>query len=95
MDGSLLYYRPWRGNFQSAMWSIWPIARVSLWIGLVVASFSDTNSSTTIQAKDLQPGDAVNSSDHIMLFKAWVTHGSVATFLEEHRIPTLYRNGST
>jgi ABC-2 type transport system permease protein len=32
MDGSLLYYRPWRGNFQSAIWSIWPIARVSLWM---------------------------------------------------------------
>ena len=32
MGGSLLYYRPWRGNFQSAVWSIWPIARVSLWM---------------------------------------------------------------
>ncbi|CAN5526465.1 hypothetical protein BH10PLA2_BH10PLA2_26100 [soil metagenome] len=32
MDGSLLYYRPWRGNFQSAAWSIWPIARISLWM---------------------------------------------------------------
>jgi ABC-2 type transport system permease protein len=32
MDGSLLYYRPWRGNFQSASRSIWPIARISLWM---------------------------------------------------------------
>ena len=32
MGGSLLYYRPWRGNFLSATWSIWPIARVSLWM---------------------------------------------------------------
>lgn len=32
MDGSLLYYRPWRGTFQSAVWSIWPIARISLWM---------------------------------------------------------------
>ena len=32
MDGSLLYYRPWRGNFRSAGWSIWPIARISLWM---------------------------------------------------------------
>jgi ABC-2 type transport system permease protein len=32
MGGSLLYYRPWRGNYLSATWSIWPIARVSLWM---------------------------------------------------------------
>jgi ABC-2 type transport system permease protein len=32
MAGSLLYYRPWRGNYLSATWSIWPIARVSLWM---------------------------------------------------------------
>jgi hypothetical protein len=38
---------------------------------------------TVIAASDLQPGDAVNSSDHIMLFKAWVTQGQVATFIEE------------
>ena len=27
---SLLHYRPWRGQFRSAAWSVWPIARVSL-----------------------------------------------------------------
>jgi ABC-2 type transport system permease protein len=32
MGGSLLYYRPWRGNYLSATRSIWPIARVSLWM---------------------------------------------------------------
>ena len=32
MGGSLLYYRPWRGSYLSATWSIWPIARVSLWM---------------------------------------------------------------
>lgn len=32
MVASLLYYRPWRGQFLSATWSIWPIARVSLWM---------------------------------------------------------------
>lgn len=32
MVGSLLYYRPWRGQFLSATWSIWPIARISLWM---------------------------------------------------------------
>jgi len=26
----LLHYRPWRGQFQSSLWSIWPITRVSL-----------------------------------------------------------------
>jgi len=36
-----------------------------------------------IAASDLQPGDAVNSSDHVMLFKEWVTAGEVATFIEE------------
>ncbi len=36
-----------------------------------------------IPAIDLQPGDAVNNSEHIMIFKDWVTKGSVATFLEE------------
>ncbi len=38
---------------------------------------------TVVAAGDLQPGDAVNSSDHVMLFKAWVTQGQVATFIEE------------
>ena len=36
-----------------------------------------------IQASQLAPGDAVNNSDHVMLFKAWVTPGSKATFIEE------------
>jgi hypothetical protein len=36
-----------------------------------------------IPAIELQPGDAVNNNEHIMLFKEWVTKGSVATFLEE------------
>jgi hypothetical protein len=29
---SLLHYRPWQGTFRSAWWSVWPIARVSLWM---------------------------------------------------------------
>jgi hypothetical protein len=37
----------------------------------------------TIAASDLQPGDAVNNDEHVMLFKAWVTPGSVAEFIEE------------
>jgi ABC-2 type transport system permease protein len=29
---SLLHYRPWQGTFHSPWWSVWPIARVSLWM---------------------------------------------------------------
>jgi hypothetical protein len=36
-----------------------------------------------IAASDLQGGDAVNSSEHVMLFKAWVVPSAVATFIEE------------
>jgi hypothetical protein len=38
---------------------------------------------SAIAASDLQPGDAVNNSDHVMLFEAWVTQDQVATFIEE------------
>ncbi len=31
MAASLLHYRPWRGQFRGAAFSVWPIARVSLW----------------------------------------------------------------
>jgi MYXO-CTERM domain-containing protein len=37
----------------------------------------------TINAIDLKAGDAINNTDHIMLFKAWVTPGTKAIFLEE------------
>jgi len=46
------------------------------------APFS-TAVSYAIQASALQPGDAVNNNDHIMLFKQWITHGSEAEFYEE------------
>jgi hypothetical protein len=36
-----------------------------------------------IAAANLQPGDAVNNSDHVMLFDAWVVPGQEATFIEE------------
>ncbi len=32
MGASLLHYRPWRGEFRSSALSIWPIARISLWM---------------------------------------------------------------
>jgi hypothetical protein len=40
--------------------------------------------STTIDAMALQPGDALNSTEHVMLFKGWVVPGSVATLIDEH-----------
>ncbi len=42
-----------------------------------------TDITQAIPASSLAPGDAVNNSDHVMLFKAWVTPGSEATFIEE------------
>jgi hypothetical protein len=53
--------------------------------GRVTGSFAPfvDDITTAIPASELEPGDAVNSSDHIMLFKEWVTPGQVATFIEE------------
>ena len=42
-----------------------------------------TDISHAIAGADLLPGDAVNNSEHMMLFEAWVTEGSEATFMEE------------
>jgi cell wall-associated NlpC family hydrolase len=36
-----------------------------------------------IQASELQPGDAVNNSEHVMLFVKWVVHGKKAVLYEE------------
>ena len=43
----------------------------------------ETDITHSISASSLQPGDAVNNSDHVMLFKAWVSSGHEATFIEE------------
>jgi ABC-type transport system involved in multi-copper enzyme maturation permease subunit len=32
MSAGLLHYRPWRGRFQEPVWTIWPIARIALWM---------------------------------------------------------------
>ena len=32
MGLGLLHYRPWRGQLHGAMGTVWPIARVSLWM---------------------------------------------------------------
>jgi hypothetical protein len=36
-----------------------------------------------IEASSLEPGDAVNNNDHVMLFKHWDVPGKSATFIEE------------
>ncbi|HEY8089087.1 MAG TPA: hypothetical protein VIF09_14610 [Polyangiaceae bacterium] len=55
--------------------------------GLVTSEFAPfaTSASTTIQAADLQPGDACNKNagGHIVLFEKWVTPGKTALFMEE------------
>jgi hypothetical protein len=53
--------------------------------GRVTGEFAPFQNDIThsINAIDLRAGDAVNNSDHIMLFKSWVTPGKVAVFLEE------------
>src|SRR3569623_1248735 len=53
--------------------------------GRVTRTFAPfkTDITSVINAMDLAPGDAVNNSEHIMLFKARVTPGMTATFMEE------------
>jgi hypothetical protein len=43
----------------------------------------ETDITKTIEATDLAPGDAINNSDHVMLFKKWVSGHTRATFIEE------------
>jgi hypothetical protein len=53
--------------------------------GRVTSEFAPfkTDLTHSIQAADLRAGDAVNNSDHIMLFVEWVTMGTEAKFMEE------------
>jgi hypothetical protein len=53
--------------------------------GRVTTEFAPfrTDITHTILATNLRPGDAVNNADHIMLFKAWITHPTEARFIEE------------
>jgi len=53
--------------------------------GRVTSEFAPFQNDIThvIQGVNLLPGDAVNNSDHVMLFKAWITPGHRATFIEE------------
>ena len=36
-----------------------------------------------IDAMELRPGDAINNSEHVMLFEAWTEPGTKAKFMEE------------
>ncbi len=49
---------------------------------LMFAPF-ESDITKVISGIDLQPGDAVNNSDHVMLFKHWDSKGHRATFIEE------------
>jgi hypothetical protein len=53
--------------------------------GRVTTEFAPfrTDITQAIQATNLEPGDAVNNVDHIMLFKKWITHPTKAVFIEE------------
>ncbi|MEO6418857.1 MAG: hypothetical protein ABIP39_05590 [Polyangiaceae bacterium] len=53
--------------------------------GRVTGQFApfQTDITHAIAASTLQAGDAVNNSDHIMIFKAWTVHDTQATFIEE------------
>jgi hypothetical protein len=43
----------------------------------------DNSISHTIKGIDMTPGDAVNNTGHVMLFKHWVQKGKRAVFIEE------------
>jgi hypothetical protein len=53
--------------------------------GRVTGEFAPFQNDIThsIEATDLQPGDAVNNNEHIMLFVGWTSHDHEATFIEE------------
>ncbi|MGE5181179.1 MAG: hypothetical protein ACM31C_03915 [Acidobacteriota bacterium] len=53
--------------------------------GRTTAGFAPFQTDLTheIPGDQLRPGDAVNNSDHVMLFAAWTQPGSEARFMEE------------
>lgn len=71
-------YRSDCSGLASWAWGLPAPGRVTMEFAPFVSDITQT-----VPASDLQPGDAVNNNEHVMLFKAWVTPGSVATFIEE------------
>lgn len=71
-------YRSDCSGFVSFVWGLGAPGRVTMQFAPFVNDITHT-----INAIDLQPGDAVNNNEHVMLFKSWVQKGSIATFVEE------------
>ncbi len=71
-------YRSDCSGFVSFVWGLGAPGRVTTQFAPFVNDITHT-----INAIDLEEGDAVNNNEHVMLFKSWVQKGSVATFLEE------------
>jgi len=74
-------WNPYRldcSGFVSYVWGLGAPGRVTKQLAPFVNDITHT-----IAAIDLQAGDAVNNDEHVMLFKAWVQKGNVATFVEE------------
>jgi hypothetical protein len=71
-------YRSDCSGFVSFAWKLPAPGRVT-W---ELAPFQN-DISHEISAIDLEPGDAVNNHEHIMLFKEWLSRGRTAVFLEE------------
>jgi len=76
-------WNPYRSDCSGLVSWAWEIPAP----GYVTGDFApfSTSVSHTIDCVDLAPGDAVNlnSNEHIMLFKQWINHGSVAEFVQE------------
>lgn len=71
-------YRSDCSGFVSWAWQLPPPGRTT-------KNFSPFQNDLThvIPADELRPGDAVNNSEHMMLFEKWVDAGGKAMFLEE------------
>jgi hypothetical protein len=72
---------PYRSDCSGFVSWAWALAAP----GRVTSTFApfEVDITQVIQAADLQPGDAINNSTHMMLFKEWVVPGESATFMEE------------
>jgi hypothetical protein len=71
-------YRSDCSGLVSWAWGLPPPGRVTWEFAPFLSDITET-----IAAIDLEPGDAVNNHEHVMLFKNWVTKGHEATFIEE------------